>query len=1328
MTTSTQQELDRGDRAAPARTLLDVLTATAEAHPDALALETPEGALDYRGLLALVQERAADLARHGVRRGDRVGIRIPSGGRDLSVSILAVLAAGAAYVPVDADDPEERATLVFGEARVVGVIGAGGVLRDRQGAPLPVTDPAASAEAPTTEDDAWVIFTSGSTGVPKGVAVTHRSAAAFVDAEARMFLQAAPLGPDDRVLAGLSVAFDASCEEMWLAWGHGACLVPAPRSLVKSGVDLGPWLIAHGITVVSTVPTLAALWPDDALESVRLVIFGGEACPPELAARIASRDREVWNTYGPTEATVVACGALLDGSTPVRIGLPLDGWDLAVVDAEGQRVAPGQVGELVIGGVGLGRYLDPAKDAEKYAPFPQLGWERAYRSGDLVRYDPEGLVFQGRADDQVKLGGRRIELGEIDAALQSLDDVAAGAAVVQRTPAGNQVLVGYVAPVAGAVVDTAAANTRLREELPAALVPLLAVVDSLPTRTSGKVDRAALPWPLEGAIGTDLPPTVAWIAERWSAILGVPVADVDDDFFAHGGGSLTAAQLVSAIRERYPTTTVADVYDHPRIGALAAALDASGPVAAARRDVRPVPPRTGLLLTVLGLPLQVLRGLRLLSWTALVAAVLHATTMPFLPVLPWPLLVIALVLFVTPAGKMTITVVAARLLLAGVRPGDHPRGGSVHVRVWLAERIAEAVDGPSTAGAPWISYYARALGARIGRDVDLHTLPPVTGMLTIGKRAAVEPEVDLAGHWVDGDVFRLGPVHVGTDAVVHSRSTLMPGAHVGDGAEVEAGSAVAGAVPAGERWAGSPAERIGSARHGREARPASPKRWLLAYGAGSVAVAGLPVVGVTAGLAVAALVVGRPTSLGAAVGPTLLSVPLATVVAGLVYAGLVVAAVRLLGLGLVEGRHPVRSRTGWQVWCTERVLDAARTLLFPLYASLVTPLWLRLLGARVGRDTEISTVLLIPALTQIASGAFLADDTMVATYELGGGRVRIGRSKVGRRAFLGNSGMTGAGRSVPREALVAVLSAVPKKAKRGSSWLGSPPVRLRRAAAQFDEERTFRPPTRLKVARGAWEVLRLVAPMVSAAIGVAVAATFLALWTTVGLGWTVLLAGPVLIAAGAVAAAVSTVAKWAFVGRITATEHPLWSSFVWRNEVQDTFVETVARPWFAEQAIGTPALAAWLRSLGATIGRGVWCETYWLPEADLVTIGDGATVARGTVVQTHLFHDRVMQLDTVTLDAGATLGPHGVVLPAAGIGPGATVGPASLVMRGEQVPGGTLWAGNPISPWEHPPWRTAASTTGHDGASGSGDADGPRDASGSGERAEHPGPVGAVAD
>ena len=290
---------------------------------------------------------------------------------------------------------------------------------------------------PALDDDAWIIFTSGSTGVPKGVAVTHRAAAAFVDAEAELFVPAEPLGPEDRVLAGLSVAFDASCEEMWLAWRHGACLVPAPRALVRTGMDLGPWLVAQGITVVSTVPTLAGLWPADSLDQVRLLIFGGEACPPSLAERVVAPGREVWNTYGPTEATVVACAAPLVADGPVRIGLPLAGWDLAVVDPDGVPVPAGEIGELIIGGVGLARYLDPDKDAERFAAMPTLGWPRAYRSGDLVVHDPAGLVFVGRADEQVKLGGRRIELGEVDAALQALPGVSAAAAAVQTTAAGQ---------------------------------------------------------------------------------------------------------------------------------------------------------------------------------------------------------------------------------------------------------------------------------------------------------------------------------------------------------------------------------------------------------------------------------------------------------------------------------------------------------------------------------------------------------------------------------------------------------------------------------------------------------------------------------------------------------------------------------------------------------------------------------------------------------------------------------------------------------------------------------------------------------------------------
>ncbi|MFD7441084.1 Pls/PosA family non-ribosomal peptide synthetase [Streptomyces sp. NPDC059909] len=1452
---------------APAeRTLLDILDETACRHPDAQALDDGAAPLTYRALLDEVEALRLRLADAGIGTGDRVGVRVPSGTADLYVSILAVLAAGAAYVPVDAEDPDERAQLVFDEAAVGAVIGADRTVVAR-GATAGVT-----GRRPGPDDDAWIIFTSGSTGRPKGVAVTHRSAAAFADAEARLFLTDAPLGPGDRVLAGLSVAFDASCEEMWLAWRHGACLVPAPRSLVRTGLDLGPWLIEQRITVVSTVPTLAALWPADALDDVRLLIFGGEACPPELAERMAVAGREVWNTYGPTEATVVACAAPLTGAGPVRIGLPLDGWKLAVVDAGGELVAMGETGELFIGGVGLARYLDAAKDTEKYAPLPALGWDRAYRSGDLVRAEPEGLIFVGRADEQIKLGGRRIELGEIDAALQALPGVAGAAAAVRTTAAGHQLLVGYVVPVrdttaadaalaadgqggapgvgddavsgaedvtaansrpsdadtpasagslpsdatgpdasvsdadrvrtpssrpaeahmsadaaaalsgsaaditgpngagsdadriqapdsrpadaeasatpaggagstavpdaivfASAAPDTDAdrleaagsrpaageadvpagtgagtggveaaefasgtggdvgafdvadALARLRKELPAALVPLLAVVDDLPTRTSGKVDRNALPWPLPDAADeasddeASFSEAEAWLARQWRELLGAPVTGVDADFFASGGGSLAAAQLVSRIRERYGTGSVGDIYQHPTLGALARTLENATAGKTKVRAVRPVARTAGVLQVLLLLPLLGVAGLR---WGVVAAAVNNVVGLPWAPTVSWWWVALGWLLFASPPGRIVVAAGGARLLLRGVRPGTYARGGRTHLRLWTAERLAELSGATGLAGV-WLTYYARALGVRIADHVDLHALPPVTGMLRLGKGAAVEPEVDLSGHWLDGDRLHIGAVRIGAGATVGARSTLFPGARVGKRAEVAPGSGVTGTVPAGERWAGVPASRKGKAnRRAPERRPVRRRRWTAVYSLTSLGLTLLPALAVLPGLLVIGAFLRGRTAVGEASAAALAAVPLATVAAMGTYALLILVGVRALGIGLREGYHPVHGRIAWQAWATERLMDMARVHLFPLYASLFTPVWLRALGMKVGRGVEASTVLALPAMTTVGDGAFLADDTMVASYELGGGWLHIAEARVGKRAFLGNSGMTAAGRRVPKRGLVGVLSATPKRAKPGSSWLGMPPMKLPRAAEEGDRSRTYAPPARLKWARACVELFRVVPVMCGAALAVLAFVAFDLLAGRFGLAVAVLSAGVLLAAAGVVACLVAVAIKWLLVGRFRVVEHPLWSSFVWRNELADTFVEVLAVPWLVGATAGTPLMNLWLRGLGARVGRGAWCETYWLPEADLVTVGSGASVNRGCVVQTHLFHDRIMRMDNVVLGAGATLGPHGIALPGAVIGDRAAVGPASLVMRGESVPADTRWLGNPIAAWK----------------------------------------------
>ena len=933
------------------RTLIDVLLESAGAHGDQPAIDDGRRVLSYAELIIEIRDLALRMAGVGIGPGDKVGVRVPSGSADLYVSILATMMLGAAYVPVDVDDPDERAHTVFAEAAVTGIITADRSIEARtRRAPLEMS----ALRRPTPDDDCWVIFTSGSTGKPKGVAVTHRSAAAFVDAEAAMFCQEEPLGPGDRVLAGLSVAFDASCEEMWLAWRHGACLVPAPRALVKSGMDLGPWLSSRGITVVSTVPTLAALWPADSLDAVRLLIFGGEACPPELGRRLSDDSREVWNTYGPTEATVVACAAQLDGSDPVRIGLPLDGWSLAVVDAAGIPVAEGQTGELIIGGIGLARYLDPDKDAEKYAPMPTLGWDRAYRSGDLVINDRQGLIFVGRADEQIKLAGRRIELGEIDAALQALPDVEGAAAAVKQTPAGTDVLIGYIA---SSTADPEARisdwDQQLRAELPAALVPRLTLIDELPTKTSGKVDRTALPWPMTDVAEAEdssetFEPEVEWIAEQWSAVLGSRPG-WDTDFFTAGGGSLAAAQLVSRLRTQHPSVTVGDIYAHPRFGALSTLCRVDDGAAATAGRPRRTITRTSrgmqAFQTLLAVPVHILGGVR---WVviAMVLANLGNSLGADLPVTPWSVVITLFLVFVTAWGRMLISAGAARALMLGIRPGDYPRSGWVHKRLWLAEHIADLAAAVSVASAPWVTWYAKLLGNKIGPDADLHSAPPVTGFLTLGEESAIEPEVDLKGWWVDGDVLRIGRIVVGSKVTIGARSTLMPGSRIGEGTRVEAGSAVTGKVRRNQIYSGSPAVRIGKAKKSWPAPPPRRRLPFLLYALGSQLNAALPYLAALPGLALMIAVSG----IGVVESPWLVLAwsPLIACIWFVCTALFILVSVRLLAIGMEEGEFPVRSARGYRVWATERLLDLARDLLFPLYASMLTPLVAAAAGSEGG--------------------------------------------------------------------------------------------------------------------------------------------------------------------------------------------------------------------------------------------------------------------------------------------------------------------------------------------------------------------------------------------
>ena len=1254
-----------------ARSLLDVFAETVGRCRTRVAIDAPDSVLSYAELFDAVRVLADRLCKLGIGPGDRVGVYVPSGTAELYVAILGTLHAGAAYVPVDADDPPARASAIWKSSGVCAVIEAGLEITKR-------AEPGGALRALTVDDDAWVIFTSGSSGTPKGVAVTHRSAAAFVDAEAGLWR----MSPEDRVLAGLSVGFDASCEEIWLAWRHGAALVPAPRSLVRAASDLGPWLAERRVSVISTVPTLAAMWDESDLAGVRLLILGGEACPEGLAWRLAEQ-HELWNTYGPTEATVVTTAARLHPGKPVTIGWPLAGWSVAIVDELGAPVALGESGELVIGGVGLGRYIDPALDAERYAPLPALGWNRAYRTGDIVRETIDGLEFAGRRDDQVKLGGRRLELGEIDAQLRAVAGVRAASAAVQKTDAGNQVLVGYVV----GEVDPTEARRVLAEQLPEGIVPLIVPLDTLPTAASGKVNRKALPWPPppgSASSPTDdaepLSPTAAWLRDKWADQLGPLPLTAASDFFELGGSSLAVAKLVSTLRARFPSVAVADVYAHRRLGELADRLDSLAVAARPTNTIEIRGRRRWTLVQLAALLVLVLASSP--QWVISILAVDRLTGGHLDPTVGWGWLVAGWAVFGTAIGRAALVVLARRALLARLEPGRYPRRSWLMCRLWFVERLAEAFRSDRLAGTPFGTVVARLCGHDVGAGARLGTLPPITSLLSIGEGATIEPEVDAHGWWLEGDEVVIDEVRIGAGARVGTRTLLGPGAEIGAGAEVEPGSAVTGSVPAGERWAGSPARRIGHAGEEWPRDPAplprAPRFWKAMYGAGVIALSLLPLAAALPGLLLL-LLSGADNSDQGIVIRLVVEAPLIAA-SFLLSCGLLVAlAVRLVGRLLRPGWHPDDGATRWALWFSEALMQASRGALFSVYMSLYIRPWLLLAGIRVGKRTEVSTVVGMNRLASFRELSFAADDVAFAPARFRGGWIHLSEIEIGRATFIGNGAVVRGDTKLGSNGTIGVYTTAPRTTPDGTSWFGAPAFELPRIPECADASRTVNPPRRLILARGAVEVVRMLLPVtVSIVLGGLMFGVLQAVAHAYGIGTMALATGPVMFAGGLGAVAFTVAAKWIIIGRYRPGKHPLWSFFVWRDEIMNSLIEHLAGPWLVNASLGTPLMSVYLRAMGAKVGREVWFDSLDTTEFDVIEVGDGAVVNRFCCVQTHLFHDRLMRIGPAKLGAGSTLGPASIVLPDTLIGAGTMVGGRSVVLRGEELPSGTRWHGAPV--------------------------------------------------
>ena len=1279
--------------------------AAARQHPERPALLGPGLHVSYHELNERAETLAAYLRATGLRPGEFVGLLVAKSA-ELYVAMLGILKAGAAYVPLDLSFPAERIAFILTDcqARFVLTGGPAPALGAWPGAVLNMNQlPEARglevaagnvAGGPLSPDSpAYVIYTSGTTGQPKGVVVPHRSICHLVQAEQALF---GPV-PTDRVAQGFSVAFDASLEEIWLALATGAALVPVPDDVMKAPDALPAFLQAQGVTLFSTVPTLLAIL-ENIVPSVRLLILGGEVCPPELLAAWAGSGRRIVNTYGPTEATVIATSADYEPGQPLTIGRPVPGYVVRLLDQGGQAVAPGQEGEICLGGAALATgYLNrPELTASKFVAFeaPQEALRgRFYRTGDLGRFSPSGNVeFLGRIDTQVKLRGYRIELAEIEALLLQFPGVRNAAVALKTGPDDVPRLVAYLILAVGQTLDEPAVRAFLRTRLAAYMVPALYVeLSGFPALTSGKVDRKALPYPqaTEAPATRELAaprtPTEALLLPLWQQRFGTKSISVTDDFFDLGGNSLLASLLVSELRRRpeFQGLSVRDLYAGRSIEGLARYATAPAPPAAA--PAAPTPAASPLTRVVTAALQALTASLFYVLPVTLLLASLRRTGMA-----DWhwvPLLGLSLAGLLLYLPLYCLLVVALKWVLIGrFRAGTYPLWGFFYLRFWVLKKCLEAVPAYLLTGTPYLCIFYRMLGARIGPNVHLNSTRLLAfDLISLGEGASIAPEAALLGYRVEAGCLMLGPIEVGPNAYVGLRSVLRGHTRLGAEAVLDDLSALTTgqAIPDHEVWAGSPAQRVRTLAP-TDCPPVRRPGAATRLGCHALQTAALVLVQLLpagSALPVIGLFYEAVIHEGWLVALALL-LPLSVLYVGL-SVGLSALFVRL-GTGRQgAGTHSIHSRAFVRLWFVDAIMAASLRLLKPLYATIYTPFYLRLLGARIGRRAEVSTLnhISVDQLT-VGEEAFLADSVSIGAPRVQRGQVSTAPTVIGPRSFVGNSAVLAGGTTLGSGILIGALSMAPTTPPAAdTSWVGSPAFALpnRPVSQAFPASLTYAPPRRLVWARGLMEFFKITLPYCFSFLSFGLLYHFCVerptapFWPTVGLGTGVFLAS-------ILALTLLTVAlKWLLIGRYRPTEKPLWSSFVWRSELVNSLCESYVYPFWESLLLGTPFAASFFRWMGAEFGRGVYLDTTEITEFDLAHVGHGAVLNTGVTVQTHLFEDRVMKMSHLRIGDGATVGVSAVVLYDSELEAGAQLAGLSLLMKGERLPAHTTWQGIPCA-------------------------------------------------
>jgi non-ribosomal peptide synthetase-like protein len=994
------------------------------------------------------------------------------------------------------------------------------------------------------------------------------------------------------------------------------------------------------------------------------------------------------------------------------------------MDEAGNLLPAGQRGELVITGPGVSKgYVGrPDLTAQKFIVKPltltELPGDRIYRSGDAVVITPDGKVdFQGRIDDQIKLRGYRIELGEIEVQLNNIPGVAAAAVAVKKDGTDQDTLVGYVVMDDESHFDEAAMRVALAKALPSYMVPaFIAPLFSMPRLPSGKIDRKALPIPdalmLVSSEEEDEPidpkaPLEARLLQLLHKVFPGRSIDTTQDFFNDlGGHSLLAAVVVSRLRKEggVPQASLKDIYLHRPLIKLIEKWE-EGERAAAEavpRNIRRIDKTAHLLCGIA----QTLSLIFIYGFFAMQIFLPYLgyyyvfdklTERPYYEahhVLAYTYSIgAAFALFaIMPIIFSVITFLGKWIIIGRMKEGDYPLWGTYYFRWWLTKSLERLSPMQYLNGTPLYPGFLRRMGVKVHPSAQLSSMQiGAEDLVTIGEDVSIATQVVINNAWVEDGWLKLRKVHIGdhayigSSAVVAGDTVIEDWGELGDLSYLQTGRTIARA----EVWQGSPASKVLTRKDEElmEPLPVSNGKRRLYQFVFSLSLFVFPIFILLPLIPTIITLHQLDNDADPYDFRYLFITPSLALAYILLFALQTIVVTRLLQRDVKPGVHPIYSPFYVRKWLADHMMSLSLIVLHPIYATVYVSLLFRALGAKIGKNTEISTASSVThPLLEIGNGSFIADAVTLGEFDVRGQRLILEKTVIGNVSFVGNSALIPQGYTLPDHMLVGVLSVPPTAqqlaTEEARDYFGSPAIALprRQESQAFDDRLTTFPKPAKRIARSVVELIRIIIPET---VIICMAVIFIAYahdLITKTEWWQAMLGIPALymLLIGMPAFLITAVLKWVVVGKYESENHPMWSWSVWRSEAITSTYEALAVPFFLEYLKGTPWLPMILRLLGVKTGKRVWMNTTDITEYDMVSIGDEAMLNDDCGPQTHLFEDRVMKVGPVIIGKRSTIGARTIVLYESEVGEDVRVEALSLIMKGEKLPPGTSWAGSPV--------------------------------------------------